>query len=58
MSMFLYMHVLNFMFEHMYYRIGIVAWLGIIILQFLEKELRENLGSILNFPEIPNQSEL
>ena len=32
-------------------------WLGVIILQFPEKELRENLGLILDFPRIPNQSE-
>ena len=31
---------------------------GFIILQFLEKELRENLGSILDFLGILNQSEL
>ena len=34
------------------------VWLGIIIAQFLEKEFRENLGSILDFPGIPSQSEL
>ena len=33
------------------------VWLGIIISQFPEKEFRENLGSILDFPGIPNLSE-
>ena len=31
------MHVLNFMFEYVWYEIGIVAWLGIIILRSLKK---------------------
>ena len=38
--------------------IGMIVWFRVIILQFLEKELRGNLGSILDFPEIPSQSEL
>ena len=37
---------------------GIIVWLGVIVLQFLEKDLRGNLGSIFDFPGIPNQSEL
>ena len=35
-----------------------IVWFGVIILQFFEKELHENLDSILDFPGIPNQSEL
>ena len=39
-------------------KIRIIVWLGVIIPQSPEKELRGNFGSILDFPEIPNQSEL
>ena len=38
--------------------IGMIVWFEVIILQFLENELRENLDSILDFLGIPNQSEL
>ena len=38
--------------------IGMIVWFEVSILQFPGKELRENLGSILDFPRIPNQSEL
>ena len=56
------MHVLNFMFLVFVIcinnEIGMIVWFGVIILQFLGNELRENLGSILDFPKIPSQSEL
>ena len=56
------MHVLNFVFWIcvICFNNGIrtIVWFGVIILQFLEKEFCENFGSILDFPGIPNQSEL
>ena len=56
------MHVLNFMFWVCVIcinnEIGMIVWFGVIILQLPENERCGNLGSILDFLEIPNQSEL
>ena len=38
--------------------IGMIVWFGVIILRSPGKKLRRILALILNFPGIPNQSEL